>query len=90
MAGPKYIADAEELVAKVELDGLTAFFHRPSGMTHILAAPAPQILGAIAGDAADVGQLAVRLSREFEIDGSEEALTARLEDLEAAGLVRRT
>ena len=89
MAGPSYIADPEELVLKVELDGLTALFHRPSGMTHILAAPAPQILDALAGRPADVRELSLRLSRNFEIDGSHDALAARLEELEAAGLVSR-
>ena len=89
MAGPRYIADPEELVLKVELDGLTALFHRPSGMTHILAAPAPQILEALAGRAADIPELSIRLSRNFEVDGDHGALAARLEELEAAGLVSR-
>lgn len=89
MAGPRYIADPEELVLTVELDGLTALFHRPSGMTHIIAAPAPQILNALAGSAADVRELSLRLSRNFDVDGSHEALSARLEELEAAGLVSR-
>ena len=89
MAGHRYIADPEELILKAELDGLTALFHRPSGMTHILAAPAPQILEALAGDAADVRELSIRLSRNFDIDGGHEALAARLDELETAGLVSR-
>ena len=90
MAGPSYIADTGDKVLKVELDGLTALFHRPSGMTHILAAPAPQILEALAGNPADVRALSIRLSGNFDIDGSHEALAARLEELEKAGLVSRT
>jgi PqqD family protein of HPr-rel-A system len=90
MAGPRYIADATTELLQVELDGLTAVYHRPSGMTHILAPPAPQILEALAGDAADIHELSVRLSRNFEIDGGHEALAARLTELEAAGLVSRT
>ena len=89
MAGPSYIADDESLVRKVELDGLTALFHVPSGMTHIVAPPAPQILEALAGRPADLKELVRRLSRNFDVDGAEGALGARLDELEAAGLIRR-
>ena len=89
MAGPSYIADDESQIRKVELDGLTALFHVPSGMTHILAPPAPQILEALAGRPADLKELVRRLSRNFDVDGAESALAARLDELEAAGLVRR-
>jgi PqqD family protein of HPr-rel-A system len=90
MAGPRYIADPESLTRKVELDGLTALFHLPSGMTHILAPPAPQILAVLGDSPADAEELARRLGESFEIEGGEEAMTARLGELEAAGLVRRT
>ena len=88
MAGPTYIADDPRHVRQIELDGLTALFHRSSGMTHILAPPAPQILAAlrVPGDA---GALAVRMAEAFDLEGGEEALTARLAELEAAGLIRR-
>jgi PqqD family protein of HPr-rel-A system len=89
MAGPHYIADPSELTRRVELDGLTALFHRPSGMTHILAAPAPQILEMLAGKAADLDELARLLGDRFEVSGGAEALAARVAELEAAGLVRR-
>ena len=89
MAGPSYIADDESQIRKVELDGLTALFHVPSGMTHIVAPPAPQILEALAGRPADLKELARRLSRNFDVDGAESALAARLDELEAAGLVSR-
>lgn len=89
MAGPKYIADSPEMIRRVELDGLTALFHLPSGMTHILAPPAPQILDALAASPADAGELARRLSVHFEVEGGEEAMSARLAELAAAGLVRK-
>ena len=89
MAGPSYIADGESLVRKVELDGLTALYHVPSGMTHIVAPPAPQILEALAGRPADLKELVRRLSRNFDVDGDESTLAARLSELEAAGLVSR-
>ncbi|MDP8913875.1 MAG: HPr-rel-A system PqqD family peptide chaperone [Pseudomonadota bacterium] len=89
MAGPSYIADDQSQIRKVELDGLTALFHVPSGMTHIVAPPAPQILEALAGRPADLRELVRRLSRNFDVDGAESALAARLDELEAAGLVSR-
>jgi PqqD family protein of HPr-rel-A system len=89
MAGPRYIADPEELIRKVELDGLTSLFHLPSGMTHIVAPPAPQILEVLAGAPADAEELAERLSEKFELEGGDEEMSARLDELEAAGLVSR-
>jgi PqqD family protein of HPr-rel-A system len=87
MAGPRYIADAPDEMRSVALDGLTALFHRPSGQTHILASPAPEILAALAQAAADADELIAR----FGIEGGDaaEAMNARLAELEAAGLVRR-
>jgi PqqD family protein of HPr-rel-A system len=89
MAGPNYIADPEALIRKVELDGLTALFHKRSGMTHIVAPPAPQILEALAGSPADAAELVRRLGASFDLEGGEEAMAARLAELEAAGLVSR-
>jgi len=89
VAGSRYIAEPEDEMASIALDGLTALYHRPSGTTHILAPPAPQILAVLAGEAMDAGALLERLSGAFEIEGGEEAMEARLAELEAAGLVRR-
>jgi PqqD family protein of HPr-rel-A system len=91
MAGPLYIADPRDVLRIVELDGLAALYHRPSGMTHILAPPAPQILQALAGSAADSGELLRRIGERFDVEGegAEALLAARLAELEAAGLVRR-
>lgn len=88
----RYIADCAEAVRIVELDGLTAVYHRPSGMTHLLATPAPQILAVIANDAAEPTEIIERMGRLFEVEAGEsarQALDARLVELEAAGLVRR-
>lgn len=88
MAGPIYIADPETAVTSVALDGLTVLFHEPSGMTHIVASPAPEILDALQAGPADVPELLRRLRARFDFDG-EEAIHARLGELETAGLVRR-
>jgi PqqD family protein of HPr-rel-A system len=88
MAGPVYIADPESAVRAVQLDGLSVLFHEPSGMTHIVAAPAPEILAALREGPADAVELLRRLRARFEFEG-DEAIHARLGELEAAGLVRR-
>ena len=91
MTGSRYIADPPDAMRAVELDGLTALYHRPSGLTHILAAPAPQIIAALAGRAGDAGEILARISAEFEpeADDAPAAIASRLAELEAAGLVRK-
>ena len=61
MSGARYVTDPEECVRCVELDGLTAIFHRPSGMTHLLAPPSPQILDALGAGPADAEMLLGRI-----------------------------
>jgi PqqD family protein of HPr-rel-A system len=91
MAGACYIAEPAEAVQAVALDGLTLLFHAPSGMTHIVAAPAPEILGALRDGPADAAELLRRLRTRFDFEGgeAETAIHARLDELEVAGLVRR-
>ena len=90
MAGARYIADPEGAVETVALDGLSVLFHEASGTTHILAAPAPEILAALRDGPADLDEIGGRLSKAYAIEGAfAEALVARLAELEAAGLVRR-
>ena len=91
MAGPRYIADPAGLSRSIALEGLTALYHAPSGMTHLLAPPAPQILAALAGRPGDAEALLARIAESFDLDAQDAvgALAARLDELEAAGLVRR-
>jgi PqqD family protein of HPr-rel-A system len=90
MAGPRYIADVAGQLCSLELGDLAAIFHSRSGMTHIVAPPAPQILEALAEGEADAAEILLRMSRRFEIDGDDplQIIEARLVELEAAGLVR--
>lgn len=86
MAGPTYHADPPEAVQRVELDGLVLLYHRPSGTTHFLASPAPELLDALGQGGADLATLAERLSEHFDLE-QPEALQPRLDELVAAGLV---
>ncbi len=73
-------------------DGVTVVYHRPSGLTHILAPPAPEVLAAMSEGDADTGTLIARLERDHDLSGTDDlrgTLTARLVELETAGLVWR-
>ena len=91
MAGPRYIADPATQLRSVALDGLVALYHAPSGLTHLLAPPAPQILDALAGRPGDADEVLARISESFELDSEDKAaaIAARLAELEAVGLVAR-
>ena len=88
---PMFVADAADARIVVPLEDLFAVFHVPSGATHILASPAPEILDALADGPADVDALLARLERshDFDMEGAREAIAARLDELEAGGLVSR-
>jgi PqqD family protein of HPr-rel-A system len=71
------------------LDELTAVFHRASGITHLLASPAPEIIHALQVPATHDDLLA-RLGESFDLAADDgDALDARLDELVAAGLVER-
>ena len=91
MSGAIYIADDAGAVRSVALDGLVALFHAPSGMTHIVAPPAPQILEALGQGPGDARAILSRIAGLYEIEdeAGTDAIEARLGELEAVGLVRR-
>lgn len=93
MSTVTYRADSPEARRLVTLDdGVTLVFHRPSGLTHVLAPPAPELLATLGEGDADIATLIERLRENFDIgeDDLEAALAARLAELETAGLVWRT
>ena len=84
----RYRAAAPDTLLRRELYMLVAVFHRSSGITHLLASPAPEILEVLAGELLDRDALLARLGEAFELgDGGADALAARLDELVAAGLV---
>jgi PqqD family protein of HPr-rel-A system len=82
-----FAADPPAARIAVPLDELVAVYHRPSGATHLLAPPAPELLAALAEGPADAATLIARLSRQYDlVDADSSAIVARLEELVAAGL----
>ncbi len=74
----------------IALDGLSLIYHRPSGMTHVVAPPVPEILDALAEGPADVPAIVARLGQRFDIAdaaGADEAVAARMAELVERGLV---
>jgi PqqD family protein of HPr-rel-A system len=83
-----YTADPSEGFRAVDFEGMTALFHRRSGVTHVVAEPVPEILAVLGGKRLTCDALLEAL----DVDADEEsraALTARLDEMEEAGLVSR-
>ncbi|MGN6270721.1 MAG: HPr-rel-A system PqqD family peptide chaperone [Sphingomonas sp.] len=88
MAERLYRAAPADALRIVPLDDFTLIFHRPSGLTHLVTAPAPEILELLGTEPLNREALLARLGERFELgDASAEALDARLGELVAAGLV---
>ncbi|MBB5719376.1 PqqD family protein of HPr-rel-A system [Stakelama sediminis] len=86
----RYRAAAPDTMRLEPLDTMTAIYHRASGRTHLVASPVPEILTALEQGDATVQQLLDRLAAQYDLaDGEAGALTARLAELEEAGLVER-
>jgi PqqD family protein of HPr-rel-A system len=86
----RYAADPQAMRLAVALDELVALYHRPSGVTHLLAPPAPELLDALAEGPADSAELLARLSRLYDLpDAAAGAIAARMEELVLAGLAWR-
>lgn len=83
-------APPADAFALADLGELTALYHRPSGTTHLLAPPAPEILDALADRALTLDALLAVLAHDYDLaDPDVAALAARVEELAAAGLVTR-
>jgi PqqD family protein of HPr-rel-A system len=92
MAATRYAADPPDALRSVEIEGLTLLYHRRSGLTHILAPPAPQILAALAAGPAGAAEIVDRIGADFQVEADDPAaaIAARLAELEAAGLIWRS
>ena len=71
-------------------DAFTILYHRPSGQTHMLAEPAPEILAALAEGPATPALIVDRLARDHGIvadAGSLAVVAERMAELAALGLI---
>lgn len=85
---PVYRAASPDVLRIVPLDTFTAIYHRASGITHLVAPPAPEILTALAPAGLTLAGLIARLAQDYDLlDADEAALAARLDELVAVGLV---
>lgn len=90
MAAPLYRAAPPATLRIVPLDSLTLVYHRASGITHVVDAPVPEILEALA-EPMDMPALLAALDARYDlVDADPAALTARLDELAAVGLVERS
>lgn len=86
---PRFVAAAPATLRIVELDALTLVYHRASGITHVLASPAPELLAALV-EPCDINGLLSKLAADYDLaDAEPGALAERLAELEAVGLVSR-
>ena len=85
----RYRAAAPDTLRIVPLDALTLIHHRASGITHIVDAPVPEILTALAVPITADALLATLACEHDLADPDPAALAARLDELVAAGLVER-
>jgi PqqD family protein of HPr-rel-A system len=82
----RYRADPPALLRVVELDSLTAIYHRRSGQTHLVAEPVPEILAVLSSGDADLSEILKQLKLD-DISETREALPERLDEMIATGLV---
>lgn len=85
-----YRCDPADRLVISQMEGLTLAYHRPSGATHVLATPMPEILAALREAPTDMPGLIARLALTHDIAPDHDAMasiTARLSELEVAGLV---
>lgn len=85
----RYRAAPAGALVVAPLDQLTAVYHRPSSVTHLVDAPVPELLGVLADEPADAPALLTRLAASFDVaDADPAALADRLEEMVALGLAR--
>jgi PqqD family protein of HPr-rel-A system len=99
MPADTFAALPDDALKRVVLGGLEAIYHKPSGITHLLAEPVPDLLDTLAGltpgRGASVAQVLALMAERFDIEGDEpgeaheSVILERLTELAALGLVVR-
>lgn len=88
----RYCQDSPDSIASCVLEDMVLLYHRPSGQTHMVVSPVPEILAVLDdGPALTAGEVHDRLAQSFDLGAPDEALPqieAHLAELMALGLVR--
>lgn len=87
-----YYAERADAMIVRALDDIVLIYHRPSGQTHMVASPVPEILAALGDTALGAGDVVAVLSAQFDMGDAAEAvaaIAAHLDEMAALGLVRR-
>lgn len=87
MAETRWRAPDSAVLKPVWLDDIAALYHRPSGQTHLLAEPLPQILAVLGNEMLTLSELQSALAVQHDMDGDSAALAARLAELVVSGLL---
>ena len=88
----RYCQDSPDAILSCALEDMVLFYHRPSGQTHMVISPVPEILASLDdGAALTARDVCGQLARLYDLGEPEEALPlveAHLAELAALGLVR--
>lgn len=82
---------SEDALHARPLEGLMLVYYRPSGITHLLDSPLPEIIAALDQKPRTAKGVRDRLMRDFDLGPESEALeglSGHLDALAALGLVR--
>ena len=87
----RYCQDSPDAILSCALEDMALFYHRPSGQTHMVISPVPEILEALGeGASMSAREVHARLAREYDLGPEADAIAqieAHLDDLAALGLV---
>jgi len=85
------VAPTDDLIWH-DLGSMTLLYHKPSGITHMLADPAPAIIEVMGDAPLTAAEIAARLKALFDLEtgvDAEDIVIARLDELRTLGLVSR-
>ena len=88
----KYRAAPKDDLIWHDLDSMMLLYHRPSGITHMLADPVPAIIDVMDNAPLTAAEIAARLTALFDLEtgvDAEDIVIARLDELRTLGLVSR-
>ncbi len=87
-----YQADPTDAYRVEPLDSMVLIYHRPSGITHMVTEPVPEILAAMGIKAVSATEIAEQLKAVFDLGDAaqaELAIAARLAEMAEQGLIAK-